>query len=154
MKAEAEIRKLLTELYKLVSGPAGFKRDWKRLTTLLTPYAKMIRTSLDIHGQPQALVMDVQSYPRNFEKLMAGQAFYEYETHHIIESFGNIAHAFSTYEAWADCEKTHFLKRGINSIQLYFDGCSWKIINMIWDDERPRLAIPTKYNPDHSTDTE
>jgi hypothetical protein len=147
MQAEVEIRKLLTELYSLVSGPEGFERDWKRQSELFVPYAKMIRTSIDSKGNPQTLVLDIQDYPTNFQKLMAGRAFYEQEIHNIIEVFGNIAHAFSTYEAWGDGDKTKFLKRGINSIQLYNDGLSWKIVSMIWDDERPGLPMPPKYNP-------
>ncbi len=78
---------------------------------------------------------------------MGRKAFYEQEIHNIVEVFGNIAHVFSAYEAWADGDKTKFLKRGINSIQLFNDGLSWKIVNMIWDDERPGLSMPSKYNP-------
>ncbi|MFC6633687.1 hypothetical protein [Microbulbifer taiwanensis] len=147
MQAVEEIQKLLGELYDLVSGPEGFERDWKRLSALFTPYAKMIRTSIDANGNPQALVMSIQDYPANFQKLMDGRAFYEQEINNIIEVFGNIAHAFSTYEAWGDGDKEKFLKRGINSIQLYNDGQSWKVANMIWDDERPGLSMSPRYNP-------
>lgn len=147
MQAEAEIRKLLIELYDLVSGPEGFERDWKRLSALFVPYAKMIRTSIGSDGCPQALVMDIQDYPANFEKKMEGRSFYEQEVNNIIEVFGNIAHVFSTYEAWGDADKKKFIKRGINSIQLYNNGRSWKIVNMIWDDERPDLSMSSKYNP-------
>ncbi|GAB2896755.1 hypothetical protein ACCI51_04995 [Microbulbifer echini] len=146
MNSEKKIKALLTQLYDLVSGPEYFKRNWQEQLELFTPYAKMIRTSVDRQGNPQALVMDIQDYPENFQQLVQGAAFYEVETHSVIESFGNIAHAFSTYEAWRDSDKTQFIKRGINSIQLYNDGRSWKIVNMIWDDERPGLTIPPKYN--------
>lgn len=54
------------------------------------------------------------------------------------------AHAFSTYEAWGDADKTVFLKRGINSIQFFFDGANWKVVSMIWDDERPGLSTDRK----------
>ncbi|RNF83743.1 hypothetical protein EER27_10245 [Lysobacter psychrotolerans] len=76
---------------------------------------------------------------------MAGRSFYELEVQNIIEVFGNIAHAFSTYEAWEDAEKTKFVKRGINSIQFYNDGQSWRIVSMIWDDERPGLVMDGRY---------
>ncbi|WP_444890854.1 hypothetical protein [Microbulbifer sp. DLAB2-AA] len=153
MRSHSEIRVLLTELYQVISGPEGFKRDWKKQLSLFTPYAKVIRTSLDREGNPQALVMNIQDYPENFQRVVGDAAFYEVEIHNIIESFGNIAHAFSSYEAWRDSDKTQFIKRGINSIQLYHDGHSWKIVNMIWDDERPGLTMPPKYNPQAETES-
>ena len=61
--------------------------------------------------------------------------------------FGNIAHAFSTYEAYEDAGRTRFLKRGINSIQLYRVDGEWKIAAMVWDDERPGLAVGPRYLP-------
>ena len=145
--AEERIQALITEMYSIISGPAGHQRDWKREAELFMPCAHVIRTSVDEHGKPQATVMRAAEYPENFEKLMAGRAFFEVEVQNIIEVFGNIAHAFSTYEAWRDADRTDFIKRGINSIQFYNDGTTWRIVNMIWDDERPGLRMPTRYFP-------
>ncbi|BBM02705.1 hypothetical protein [Microbulbifer sp. GL-2] len=151
MDAKTEIQELLKELYQVISGPAGYKRDWNRQQCLFTSYAKVIRTSVDNKGKPQSLVMEIQDYPDNFQELIGERAFYEDEIHNIVEVFGNIAHAFSTYEAWSNEERTQFIKRGINSIQLYHDGKSWKITNMIWDDERPGLSVSARYMPDTIT---
>lgn len=140
-----EIGSLIADLYAGISGPAGYKRDWNRLLSLFMPDAKMIRTSIDGSGRPQALVMDLAQYPENVEEKLHGQAFFEMEVQRITERFGNIAHAFSTYEAWADQDRTRFIKRGINSIQLYHDGERWRIVNMIWDDERPDSPMPPGY---------
>ena len=143
--AKEQIQTLITELYSIISGPAGHQPDWEREAELFMPYAHMIRTSVDEHGTPQATVMRAADYPENFEKIMAGRAFFEVEVQNIIEVFGNIAHAFSTYEAWRDEDRTEFIKRGINSIQFYNDGVVWRIVNMIWDDERDGLNMETKY---------
>ena len=143
--AEDQIQALITELYSIVSGPAGHQPDWKREAELFMPYAHMIRTSVDEYGDSQATVICAADYPENFEKIMAGRAFFEVEVQNIIEVFGNIAHAFSTYEAWRDVDRTDFIKRGINSIQFYNDGANWRIVNMIWDDERPGLQMAAKY---------
>ena len=145
IEAERDIAAVVTELYTLISGPAGFARDWKRQSELFLPGARMIRTSVDAEGRPQALAMTVEDYPDNFRQKIGDNAFYEAQTHCITEVFGNIAHAFSAYEAWADAERTRVIKRGINSIQFYNDGQSWKVVNMIWDDERPGLTMPAKY---------
>ena len=35
-------------------------------------------------------------------------------------------------------------RRGINSIQLYCEADGrWRIVSMIWDNERPGLALPS-----------
>lgn len=136
---------LVTELYAIVSGPAGKKRDWAREAELFMPQAHMIRTVVDGQGQPRAQVIKACDYGANFEAKIGDQPFYEHEVHRIIEHFGNIAHVFSTYEAYADEARTRFLKRGINSIQLYHDGDGWKITSMVWDDERPGLEMPARY---------
>lgn len=109
--AKEQIQVLITELYAIVSGPVGHQPDWKREAELFMPYAHMIRTSVDEHGTPQATVMRAADYPENFEKIMAGRAFFELEIHNIIEVFGNIAHAFSTYEAWRELSKSAHLHK-------------------------------------------
>jgi hypothetical protein len=59
-----------------------------------------------------------------FEK----NVFYESEVARRLETFGNIAHAFSTYES------RH--APGENS---------WKVMTILWDSERPDNPIPEKY---------
>jgi hypothetical protein len=37
--------------------------------------------------------------------------------------------------------------RGINSIELFWDGARWWIAAAQWDDERPGNPIPKEYLP-------
>lgn len=141
------IRALVTELYALVSGPGGEPRDWAREAELFLPQAHMIRTVVDADGVPRPEIMRAADYPANFENLMGGRDFYEVEVHTVIERFGHIAHAFSTYEAFEDAERTRFLKRGINSIQFYRLDGTWRIASMVWDDERSGQPIDARYLP-------
>ena len=60
--------------------------------------------------------------------------------------FGNITHVMSTYESRKSPNGEPFA-RGINSIQLYFDGTRWWVISMIWDVEREGNPIPESYLP-------
>ena len=114
---------------------------------MFLPTARMLRTGADAAGKPWALEMHVADYPANFEQKIGDAPFFEVEVHRVIQRFGNIAQVFSTYEAWRDAEHTDFIKRGINSIQLYNDGERWRVVNMIWDDERPGLSIDPAYLP-------
>jgi hypothetical protein len=76
----------------------------------------------------------------NFQKT----AFYESEVSHRVETFGNIAHVFSTYESrHAPGEKP--FARGINSFQLIKTDSGWKIMTILWDTEREANPLPQKY---------
>lgn len=145
MPVETAIRALITELYALVSGPGDKPRDWARQRELFMPDAQLIRTVLDDQGRPQAERIAIGDYGANFERKLGGRAFYEVEVHSIVEQFGCIAHVFSSYEAFADAAHSQFLKRGINSIQLYHEAGRWRITSMVWDDERPGLPMPAQY---------
>ena len=140
-----DIDAVITELYAVISGPAGQERDWDRERNLFFPGAKLIRTSIDDTGKPQALAMDMASYIENVNDYLVQNGFFEYEIARKTEIFGNVAHVFSTYEAKHRAEDAEPFKRGINSIQLFFDGERWWIINMIWDNKRPGNPMPERY---------
>ncbi len=147
MNDREQIHGLITELYALVSGPGEKQRDWAREAELFMSQAHMIRTNVDAAGNTSPEIIRAADYAENFERKMAGRDFFEVEIHNVVEVFGNIAHAFSTYEAYEDAEGTRFLKRGINSIQFYRVDGEWKIAGMVWDDERPGLTIGPRYLP-------
>ena len=63
-----------------------------------------------------------------------------------MERFGQIAHVWSTYAASSEPDgEVH--SRGINSIQLYYDGERWWIMSWVYDSERPGNPIPPEYLP-------
>jgi hypothetical protein len=68
----------------------------------------------------------------------------EREIHRVTKRFGNIAHVFSTYELRRAGAPAG---RGINSIQLFWDGERWWIASAVWDDERKDNPIPREYLP-------
>jgi hypothetical protein len=60
-----------------------------------------------------------------------------------IDLFGNIAHAWSAYEARSALDVAVPERRGINSIPLFRDPeMGWRIMAMIWDNERDGVALP------------
>ena len=88
-----------------------------------------------------------EQYRANADAILANVDFHEVETARELRIFGNIAHAWSTYEARHAPDDAEPERRGINSIQLYRDSdgdgqARWRIIHMIWDNERPGLRIP------------
>ena len=61
------------------------------------------------------------------------------------ERYGNLVHAFSTYESRNTPEDPEPFMRGINSIQLVFQEGRWWIVNVAWQPEWEGLPIPDAY---------
>ena len=55
--------------------------------------------------------------------------------------FGRIAHVTSVYETRLSKDGP-LLKRGINSLQLLWEGERWWIVSVIWDNERVDNPLP------------
>jgi hypothetical protein len=88
--------------------------------------------------------MTVDDYAKNAGASFEKNAFYEAPVSNRVETFGNIAHVFSTYESRRAPGDKPFA-RGINSFQLVKDGGTWKVMTILWDSEREGSPIPEKY---------
>ena len=136
MSEEEQIGAVIDEMYAMISGPAG-PRDWSRQRNSFLPEARQVRTWVDERGRPECKMMGLDEYARNTSAFFAENAFYEIETARRIDVFGNMAHVWSNYEARTSLDDAKPERRGINSIQLFrHPDEGWKIISMIWDNER------------------
>ena len=144
MNDTTSIGEAIESLYEAVSGPAGAERSWGREQENHHPDSRLIRTGLDDGGRPFANVMSWDGYIENTREFFGTNAFYEKEVFRETLVFGNIAHAWSTYEARHDPGDAIPFKRGINSIQLFFDGDRWKIMTILWDNERGGNLLPER----------
>jgi hypothetical protein len=138
MTDEQRIGAVIDEMYAMISGPAG-PRDWSRQANCFLPEARQVRTWVDGDGRAQKLSMSLDEYSANTSPFFENNAFYEIETERRIDLFGNIAHVWSHYEARRSPDDSDVERRGINSIQLFnHPDHGWRIIHMIWDNERQR----------------
>lgn len=131
-------------VYEVISGPAG-ARDWTRFRTLFVEGGRLI----PVRHTPQGgapVVWTPDDYAQRAGASFEKQAFYESEVARRMETFGNIAHVFSTYESRREPGAKPFA-RGINSFQLAKVGDTWKFVTILWDSERPDNPIPEKYLP-------
>ena len=141
------IDSIIAALYDVISGPAG-GRDWDRLRSLYLPEARLIPTGTRPNGESGFRVLDVEGYIAGAKDFLAGSGFFEREIARRTERFGNVAHAFSTYETrWDEDDPEPFL-RGINSIQLLNKDGRWWIVTIFWDNESPGKTVPDEYLPD------
>ena len=130
-------------LYQILSGPAG-ERAWGQERALFFPGAQLVRTSVTEDGSPQAKVMDIDAYVEDTAIYFREHSFYEREVDRRTFSFGNIANVLSVYEARHELDDPEPFKRGINSIQLYWDGARWWIMHVLWDNERDDNQMPAR----------
>jgi hypothetical protein len=136
---------ILTALYQVISGPAGQPRDWDRMRALFAPGARLIPTVYRVDSAPSLRVWDVEQYITLVGPRLESGGFFEREVARRIERYGGVVHVFSSYESRrASSDPTPFA-RGINSIQLWFDGQRWWIVTIYWEGERPGNPIPARY---------
>lgn len=142
----ATIDGIIKAYYEVISGPAGQPRQWSRDQTLYIADLRFVAMSEDKNGQPRAQIASHQQFVDASDAMLVKEGFYESEIHRVTEKFGHIAHVFSTYES-RQKKDGPVIARGINSIELFYDGKRWWIASAIWDDERADNPIPGEYLP-------
>lgn len=133
---------IIAALYEAVSGPAGV-RDWDRMRSLFWPGARLIPTRRNEQGGAYPHVLSVEEFIVALKKNTETEGFYERELSRKVESFGHITHVFSAYECKHSPQDSAPFMRGINSIQLFFDGARFGVLTIFWDIERPENSLPT-----------
>lgn len=144
----ASIDAIINAAYEVISGPAGQLRNWERERSLFWPGARMIPTAMqagDNVSKPAPQFLDNEAYIARVEPFFREHGFYETEVARRTEQFGQIAHAWSTYESRHSPEDREPFMRGINSFQLFHDGDRWWILNIYWQHETAAHPIPEKY---------
>ena len=141
----ASVDAIIAALYDVISGSAGQQRDWARLQSLFTPDARMSAISKRKDGTVGLTAMKVDDYIARVTKPFAESGFFESELARTTDTYGQLVHVFSTYEARnAKADAKPFM-RGINSLQLYHDGSRWWIASLIWRAEDPATPLPERY---------
>ena len=138
------IESIMSALTEVISGPADKERNWERFKHLFSENAKLIPTQKTELGEVTYHYWTPQEYVEMYQKNRGGTAFYEQELFRITESFGNIAHCFSTY-AVSTSENGAVERRGINSIQLLKGKERWYIMSVFWSNESEEEKLPEKY---------
>jgi hypothetical protein len=135
---------IIKAFYEVVSGEAGEKRQWERDLSIHNPNA--IYSYLDtINGKLQQVTMSLKDFHKETDAMVMETAFYEREINREVRIFGNIAQVWSTYETRL-IKNGPVARRGINSIQLFFDKEKWSIVSLLFERERAE-KIPKTFEP-------
>jgi len=135
---------IIKAFYETISGAKGVPRQWSRDKTLYMPGVRYVSMS-ERDGKIRASNLDYMSYVNGVNESLVAEGFEERELNRIVRRFGNTAHVYSTYEFTASDGKEK--GRGVNSIELFWDGTRWWIAFAAWDEERPNNPITKEFLP-------
>lgn len=126
--------------YGVISGPQGTPRQWARDRSL---YVKDVRFYPidERNGTPRMSIMSHQQYVDAVDSGFVANGFMERETARCTRRFGNLVQVWSAYEEWRGDTKKD-VGRGVNALQLYWDGKRWWITSVSWDSERANNKVP------------
>lgn len=137
---------IMKAYYDVVSGPVGSLPDPTRDQSLHHPNAQVTLLDRKADRTATVAVITLADYYRRGGLGPRKRGFFEHEIHRVTERIGSLAHVWSTYES-AETPGGKSFSRGINSIQLYWDGHRWWVLGWVFDDERAGNRIPPEYLP-------
>ena len=143
MDSKSEIDRLMTEFFQAVSFREGERPAYTALFTLFIETGLLIKNSA---AEPEISNVGQFIGPRE-KSVSSGEltTFREVELSEITEIFGNVGQRFSAYGKSGVLNGAAFEARGMITTQFIRTPAGWKISAMAWDDERPNLSIPKKY---------
>ncbi|MEM9170747.1 MAG: hypothetical protein AAGC56_13970 [Pseudomonadota bacterium] len=136
----ASIDAVMTAVYEVISGPAGAPRDWDRFVSLFHEDARLIPYASAAPGGAQAL--SPTGYVERAQTAFQENGFFEVEIGRRVELYGDIAHAFSAYEARRNEDDAEPFLRGVNSFQLIRHEGAWRVMTIFWQAETPDNPVP------------
>jgi hypothetical protein len=134
---------IMTAVYDVISGPPG-ERDWSRFRSLFLPTARLTAATKGADGSVRLRPMSADDYAKLAGGYFLKNGFFEHPIVNRVQTFGNVAQVFSSYESRHAAGEAPFA-RGINSFQLLNDGKRWWVVSILWDEERPDNPLPKDF---------
>jgi hypothetical protein len=137
---------IIAALYDVISGPPEKKRDFDRMRSLFSPGAQMMAISPKRNGVRRFRPFSVDFYIERSAPLFAKSGFFEHEIGRHTDQYANLYQVFSSYESRFKTDDAKPFERGINSLQLVFDGKRFWITSILWQGEdSSHTPIPKRY---------
>ena len=144
------VNELIQTLYSTISGPLGKDRDWETFRTLFANEARMYIAVPNKDSGTVLRVLTPEQYIERNKTRLADMGFSETEIHRTTESYGAITHVFSTYEShFTNPNNEEETVKGINSIQLFYDGTRYYILTICWDADSKNIPVPEYPGEEH-----
>jgi hypothetical protein len=133
--------------YEVVNIGPDEPRQWSRDRTLYSPWLRFVALGKSPSGRAETQIWTHQELVDATEPLIR-QGFHEREIHRTERRYDRLAHIDSTYEVVFGPERKR--SRGVNSLELYFDGERWWIASAMWQSEDPDHPLPKELLPSSS----
>jgi hypothetical protein len=135
---------IMKAYYEVVSVKVGEKISYQRDSMLHSLNALVGLPSTGKDGKFKLNLMSLKEYHRLADAGLEKEGFYEKEISRKVEHFGSIYHVWSTYES-RNTVAGPVIDRGINSIELFYDGTRFWITSWSFDSETKQHQIPKEY---------
>ena len=133
---------IMKAFYEVVNVAPDAPRQWSRDRTLYSPWIRFVANG-KTGTKPEVLTHQQlvdESEP------MVQNGFREHEVFRTTRRYGNMVHVDSTYETLVGLAAPK-RSRGVNSLELYFDGTRWWIASVMWQTEDAQNPIPKELLP-------
>jgi len=136
----SSIDSMVKAIYASITFGEGKSPDMERFRSLFSADAHLIRITKEGVNKwtPEGFITFF------LERVNTGtvRSFHESELSRKINAVGSIAQVFSSYQKGINTDDPASFIRGVNCIQLYYDGLRWWISCLVWEDlpegDRPR----------------
>ncbi|RYU90116.1 hypothetical protein EWM62_11275 [Mucilaginibacter terrigena] len=135
---------IIKAFYDVVTVKKGEMPSFERDSLLHIAGAKVGSAGVDKQGKQHFNLMPLKEYHRLSDGYLAKDGFYEKEISRKVQKFGSIYHVWSTYESRLTATSPVFA-RGINSIELFYDGTRFWLLGWFYDEERKDNPLPAEY---------
>ena len=120
-----------------------------RLRAIMLPGAIMLPQRGQTQGESRMMSVDscINWIDAGWKPVIGtpnDRGFYERQTNLVVDQYGDIANAFTTYEKGPYTPRA-VNGRGINAVQLVRRDGRWWILSITWDEENSAGPLPEKY---------
>jgi hypothetical protein len=124
-----------------ITGPT--EKDRSCMKELFLPEARLVVVAVGADGAPSYTTLTLDGWTARVKS--RGHAMLEEkQIKYAIETFGGIAHLWSTYALRSDGKQ---IARGVNSIQAMKTAGGWRVLGIMWQAESAATPLPKELLP-------
>lgn len=141
----ASVDGIMRAFYEVVNVAPEAERQWGRDRTLYVPWIRFVALGAGSSDRSPVTVWTHQELVDATEPLVR-RGFVEREIFRTTRRYGDMVHVDSTYETVLGTDRPE-RSRGVNSLELYFDGQRWWIASVVWQGEDGAHGLPPELLP-------
>lgn len=137
----ASVDKIVTSLYEFISGGKGAERDWDRFRNLFAPGARMLAV-VGKKDKMQTVVLTPEDYVKRVGPVLVRDGFFETELGRKVDAYGPVVQVMTAYESRHLPTDAKPIEKGVNFLQLTFDGKRYWVQSIAWSGEELAGPVP------------